>query len=472
MPATIRFLVLVVAIHVVSLHTGAVPVQAAPDVLVVCPAKFRAELAPWVAYRGSQGHELVVVEPAATSRELHTQIRNAAKNAPLRFVVLVGDVADVPTCYAEAKVNILWGSEPTIATDQLYGDVDGAGGEGDGVPDLAVGRIPVDSSAELAAFVRKVLRYEQQPEGGSWRQQIDVVAGVGGFGVMTDALIEAAARNVFRQVVPPNYSVRQLKTDPEQTCAQISAGSFAWIYLGHGLPTMLDVANTPRGPRPILSVGDVPQLRCGAKSPLAVLVACYTGAIDARDDSLAEKLVLNEQGPVAAIAATRVTMPYGNTVLGCELLRAALAKPRRHARRSLARGSTADGGRLAGRRFAANVARFAGPRRESAAGGSRGGAARACALVSVARRSADALELPSGSCASNGSHGRGADGRSVAIADRTDGSPPQETKKPRARCFGVPGACDILLIGRRRVGWCDSRRYDVLLRTSSAKAGE
>ena len=35
-------------------------------------------------------------------------------------------------------------------------------------------------------------------------------------------------------------------------------------------------------------------------------------------------MALNPQGPVAVIAATRVTMPYGNSVLGCELLRAAL----------------------------------------------------------------------------------------------------------------------------------------------------
>ena len=32
--------------------------------------------------------------------------------------------------------------------------------------------------------------------------------------------------------------------------------------------------------------------------------------------------MLAEEGPVAVIAATRVTMPYGNTILGCELLRA------------------------------------------------------------------------------------------------------------------------------------------------------
>ena len=294
---------------------------APPDTLVVCPAGLRAALAPWQSYRREQGHVLETIEPPASAVELHAAVREVAQAGSLKYVVLIGDVADVPTDYAEAKVNVHWGSEPTIATDQLYGDVDG-----DQVPDVAVGRIPADSPAELSGVVRKLIRYEQQADDGSWRRQIDVVAGVGGFGVVTDALIEAAARNVFRQVVPTNYAVRQLKTDPDATCAQISSGSFAWVYLGHGLPTMLDVAETPRGPRPILAVSDVPRIHCGANAPLAVLVACYTGAIDAQSDSLAEELVLDERGPVAAIAATRVTMPYGNAVLGCELLRAAFAK--------------------------------------------------------------------------------------------------------------------------------------------------
>jgi hypothetical protein len=74
--------------------------------------------------------------------------------------------------------------------------------------------------------------------------------------------------------------------------------------------------------RSILSTHDVAQLRCGPHNPLAVLIACYTGAMDARQNCLAEELLLAEQGPVAVIAATRVTMPYGNTVIGCELLRA------------------------------------------------------------------------------------------------------------------------------------------------------
>jgi len=60
----------------------------------------------------------------------------------------------------------------------------------------------------------------------------------------------------------------------------------------------------------------------GEQSPLAVLVACSTGAMDAPHDCLAEELLKAEEGPVAVIAATRITMPYGNTVMGCEMLRA------------------------------------------------------------------------------------------------------------------------------------------------------
>jgi len=292
---------------------------AAGDTLVVCPTGFRAALAPWESYRREQGHVLDVIPPPRTAKELQQAVREAARKRDLQFVVLIGDVDVVPTCYVDAKVNILWGSEPTIATDQLYADLDG-----DRTPDVAIGRIPADSPAELAAVVRKLLRYERSAGGDSMRQrQIDVVAGVGGFGVVADTLIEASARSVFQQVVPKHYAVQRLQADPDATGQQISASSFAWIYLGHGLPTMLDVAATPRGPRPILAVGDVASLRCKADSPLAVLVACYTGAIDASSDSLAEKLVLAERGPVATIAATRVTMPYGNSVLGCELLRSA-----------------------------------------------------------------------------------------------------------------------------------------------------
>lgn len=315
-------------------------VAAEADALVVCPTEFRPALKEWEAFRATQGHTIKVVAPPATSQQLQAVIRNVARSGQLKYLLLIGDVPGaripasgaaritIPTNYLEAKVNVRFGSTPQIASDIPYADIDG-----DNLPDLAIGRIPADTPAELATVVRKSLRYEQQREHGAWERRLNIASGKGGFGPVTDAIIEAAARQVITQNVPAEYETRHifpqaavksavLASFAVQAQQQLSEGSLAWVYLGHGQPTELDRVPTATGSESILSVGDVPKLRCSGHSPLAVLVACYTGAIDASRDCLAEELLMAEEGPVAVIAATRVSMPYGNTVLGCELLRA------------------------------------------------------------------------------------------------------------------------------------------------------
>jgi hypothetical protein len=311
----------------------------APDTLVVCPHEFRAALAPWVEHRRQQGHQIAIVSPVGRPEKLKATIGRVARSGAIKYLLLIGDVpaerdemppnkrATVPTNYISAKINTRWGSEPLIASDLSYGDLDD-----DGIPDLAVGRIPADDAVEVAVVVGKILRYERTASGAA-DHRLYVVSGIGGFGAITDALVEAAARQVILQTVPKSFEIQQTSANPASphcppgdtfrscVCKQLSDGGLAWIYLGHGLHTELDRVATSKGKEPILSVEDVPQLRCGDASPLAVLMACYTGAIDAERDCLAEELLLAEGGPVAVIAASRVTMPYGNTVLGYELLR-------------------------------------------------------------------------------------------------------------------------------------------------------
>jgi hypothetical protein len=293
----------------------------------------------WERHRRGQGHEILVVDAPRDAADLTATIRRVAEAGRLKYLLLIGDVpgappeptngrlVSIPTNYVPAKINTRWGSEPMIATDMPYADVDG-----DHVPDIAVGRIAADSADELADALSKVLRYEQA-KGGDWQRRMNIVVGAGGFGAVTDAMIEAVGRHVVQQTVPSHYDVRHTpayarsrSADQREVRAlvrdQLGEGCLAWIYLGHGLPTELDRVSTPKGEEPLLSVRDVAQLRCGACTPLAVLVACYTGALDAPRDCLAEELSLAAEGPVAVIAATRVTMPYGNTVLGYELLRA------------------------------------------------------------------------------------------------------------------------------------------------------
>jgi hypothetical protein len=316
---------------------------AAPDTLVVCPPEFRPALRTWEGYRRHQGHHILVIDPPSDAARLKAAVRQVAQTGRLKRVVLIGDVPTastvappngptIATNYVRASINTRWGSEPTIASDAPFADIDG-----DGAPDVAIGRIAADSAEELAAYVDKIIRYEESA-GGDWQRRLNVVVGAGGFGAVTDAIIEAAGRHVIQQTVPPDYEVCQTRASMPQTAAygaqvhsrlrdQLNGGGLAWVYLGHGLPTRLDCMPAAEGAAPLLSVADVGGLRCGLRTPLAVLVACYTGAIDAPGDCLAEELSLAAEGPVAVIAATRVTMPYGNTVLGYELLRACFQEP-------------------------------------------------------------------------------------------------------------------------------------------------
>jgi hypothetical protein len=326
---------------------------AEPDTLVVCPAEFRAALAPWVEFRRSQGHELLVVDVPRDAAELRTTIRQAAAGGRLEYVLLVGDAPKesplqepgrsitIPTNFVPAKINSRWGSEPTIATDALYAHLDG-----DGLADLAVGRIPADSADELSAVVRKILRYEREAGQQPWERRLSAVAGAGGFGPLVDSLIESMGQHLMTQALPAGYVLGLTRADlvppkdrlvrksvalalsdadPKPIRHQLNDGCLAWVYLGHGERTELDYVAGPLGPESILSVDDVPALRCGVRCPLAVLMTCHAGAFDAEPDCLAEELLMAEEGPVAVIASTRVSMPYGNSVFGYELLRASLA---------------------------------------------------------------------------------------------------------------------------------------------------
>ena len=83
----------------------------------------------------------------------------------------------VPTWEVPAKVVARFGSEPTIASDNGYADLDG-----DALPDLAVGRLTADTPAELAGMVGKILAYERSVDFGPWRRNVNLMAGLGGFG--------------------------------------------------------------------------------------------------------------------------------------------------------------------------------------------------------------------------------------------------------------------------------------------------
>jgi hypothetical protein len=334
----------------------------AADTLIVCPPALRPALAPWVEYRAAQGRTFAWVESVATAGQVRAGIRTHAAGNGLKAIVLVGDVDNharpflgpspyaVPTFHAAAKVNVRYGSEPQIATDNWYADLDD-----DGLPDVAIGRLTADSPGELAAMVRKIINYEQSRDFGRWRQRVNLVAGLGGFGMLVDSALELVARKLITDGIPASYATTMtfgswrspFCPDPRDfhgtTITRLTEGCQFWVYLGHGQPHSLDRVSVPGSLYHILGTADMPlvakssaarraasapvaEVDGGAirgnssAAPLAFFLACYTGAFDAPQDCLAEELLRTEGGPVAVVSGSRVTMPYAMAVLGTELL--------------------------------------------------------------------------------------------------------------------------------------------------------
>lgn len=346
---------------------------AGPDTALVCPQSLRPTMQQWIDYRHEQGRRIAVIDGELTPEEIRGKIRRFAHSGDLRAVVLVGDVdgsrdaaakgRSVPTHYAQAKVNVRWGSEPEIATDNWYADLDD-----DHVPELAVGRLSADSPEELAVVIRKILAYERAgagegpgrrwdslrspiptrsgndpqvaPADDLWRRKINLVAGLGGFGALADAALEAAAKSILTEGIPPAYATtmthaawRSPYCPPpsrfgETSLARLNEGCLFWVYLGHGHPWALDRARFPQGEQEIFTIDQTRQLQAQACPPIALFLACYTGAFDARRDCLAEAMLRAEGGPVVVISGSRVTMPYGMSVLGIGLLDECFGKRR------------------------------------------------------------------------------------------------------------------------------------------------
>ncbi len=315
---------------------GATPI----DTVVVCPPEFRSALVPWVEFRQSQGHAIAFASDHTSAAAIRHDIRQFAARQPLRYVLLVGDAElallhnpefrarCVPTHHAAARINICWGSEPEIAGDNWYADLDD-----DHIPDLAIGRLTADTPEELARIVAKILAYERSRDFGPWRRHVQFVAGLGGLGTLADTAVELAAKNVITAGVPAAYSTAMTYANPrspyypdssrfqESALAGLTEGCWFWVYLGHGQRRGLDRLRGLDGRwLPILEIDDAARLRSQRGPAVACLFACYTGAFDGVEDCLAEELLRSPGGPVAVVCGSRVTMPYAMAVLGTELL--------------------------------------------------------------------------------------------------------------------------------------------------------
>lgn len=305
------------------------------DYLAVAPRALAAALEPLLKHRQSQKLtvRLLVFE------ELKGSIGDAVRAHKPRFLLLAGDAPALPTTLVPSPVlkDDFTGMpfEPDIATDSPYGNL-----EGDHLPEVAVGRLPADTAAELAVMVENILAYETRAPAGPWRRRISFIAEPGNFPGAADAVIETQVGNLLAEEVPYTLDVVATYANPkspwfyppakfnEHVIDRLNAGSLFFLYAGHGSIDAFSSFEWEGKSIPVLRSRDAERVDCRSGAPIVLAMACNTGEFEnAAEDCIGEQLMKRPRGPVAFIGSSRISHPYGDALHAFEMLQVLAARP-------------------------------------------------------------------------------------------------------------------------------------------------
>ncbi len=307
------------------------------DYLVITHPDFRESIKPLVEWRESGGLEVKVVtieevydefsfglaDPTAIRDFLSYTHQHWTRPAP-RYVLLVGDASyDYRDNLKAPNKNLL----PTYlvqtyfvgetASDNWFVDFDD-----DSLPEMAIGRLPVNSAAGAKVVVDKIVSYERNPTPGEWRKRVLFVADD------DQADFEATSDSLIESNLPPDYQATRVYlsdfADPEESAARIieefNQGTAIVNYVGHA-------ALNVWAKEGVFSSADIANLRNGSKLPLVVTITCLDGYFHhPQANCLAEELLVAEgKGALASFAPTSELLPAEQDALVRALFEALFA---------------------------------------------------------------------------------------------------------------------------------------------------
>lgn len=325
------------------------PPPKTPDWVVITADHLESVAKKWAAYRQHFGHHTAVwkvseilagriLDPEGFVQEVHSRLRplvKALSSQSTLHLLLLGD--------SDPKEDAD-GVDPRLVpalsySDLFYSDAFYADLNGDGLPELSVGRVPVRTVRQAETVLNKVILYESNHEPDGWKRHLMVFASEGGFGPLLDTLLEQLAFKLIMEVSDDwTLSVAHARKSSayalpprsysERIYDQMNQGALIAFYVGHGYLDSLEEADWGNGDKgPILDTANLDRFRCGTRCPIMVLVACHTGDF-ARGESLAERILSQPLAPPAVLAATEVSHPFPNALLTRQLARQVLVLKR------------------------------------------------------------------------------------------------------------------------------------------------
>ncbi len=280
------------------------------ELLILSHASFLDAMAPLVARRTSEGWSVQLVDlqdvydeagfgdksPAAIRAFIQTA--RARWRVPPRFVLLVGDATFDPRNFLGkgdfdlAPTKLIDTATMETVSDDWFVDADG-----DGVPEVAIGRFPARTKADATTIVTKTLAYEgtaNLSRGGLFVRDAD--------GIDLDFSTASAAGATKVSDLMPIDTFQHGAATADVLLAKLGAGPFLVNYMGHGSVEVWDG---------LLSSAQASALT-NSHASIYVVMNCLNGFFhDLYTTSLAESLLEAPQGGAVAVWASSTLAEFG-----------------------------------------------------------------------------------------------------------------------------------------------------------------
>ena len=275
--------------------------------VIIAPSSWLSDLDEFIAMKEDQGLKvfpatLEWIKQTYEGKDLACKIREFIKDAfnkwQIRYVLLVGGHKIIPSRYTTVYLR----ENYSIITDFYYMALDGTWNDNNGVyarqtkfpeadwlPDLVVGRLPVDTVNELKIVIQKILRYEKDPPIGDWMNRLVIIKGEDTWYVNKFDNFPSNM-NRIRLIYGENL------TSAEQVVSQLNIGeSIVWVW-AHGCARDYWLG-TGAG---CFTYEHASSLSNDEKLPVIFADSCWTADFEYGDECIAVRMLKNPHGGAIA----------------------------------------------------------------------------------------------------------------------------------------------------------------------------
>ena len=298
------------------------------EYLIVSHPDFLQAIAPLAETRRADGYSVDAVDVNDLYRlfsggvvdpnAIRDYVRFAAEARGTRFLLLVGgdtydykdrlgvgSISFIPSLYAATNAIVQY-----APVDTLFADVDD-----DGLPELAVGRLPVRTVEELEILIGKILDYRQNtPPGVALfaSDALDIGAGLSFSDISSD----------LAGYLGPDWSVAHADIDElgleaarAELLSRVESGVSLTHYFGHSGPTLWSFLQ-------LFTTDDAAQLANQGLPSIFAQWGCWnTYYVTPTYDTMGHELLLGgDRGGAAVLGAATLTEPESDLGLAREIL--------------------------------------------------------------------------------------------------------------------------------------------------------